>query len=193
MNAQSVVSRYLVCALMVAGLSGQSYRLEKLAGPAFPPVHNLAPYAINNRGAIAGVITFAVIDPRTGRTTGADRGFKRNADGVFVYPIIAPGDNGFSTNIKGLNELGMMVGWNVVDGYNQTRGFLYDGEKFTVVDYMPSGSTQVTAINNRNHYAGNFGPVGPENAFVVVDGNSPSSEYRVLWRPEFTAWLGTIL
>jgi uncharacterized membrane protein len=167
----------LICVSVTLFLSStgvaqvRSYRLEKLIGPAYPPKNILLPAAINNRGAMAGTMNFGVIDPGSGRPTAAFRGYKQNADGVFVYPIIGPGDYKYITRITGLNELGMMTGWNSF-GFNQLRGFLYDGEKFTVVDYMPSGSTKVQAINNRNHYAGNFGPNGIETAFLVVDGKA---------------------
>lgn len=151
-------------------LFAQTYNFQAFSVP-HPANNATSAWGIDNRGAIAGFFSFAVLDSH-GNVVPANRGFKRDANGVFEYPIIAPTDDTHTTIATGIDDSGTIVGYSF-DQQNNFHGFLLTGGKhgdFTTIDEPPGPSTWVFGINNLGDFAGATGPGLPLHGFVSRSG-----------------------
>ncbi len=167
LHLKPVLALAALTALSVLRAAAQSYTFQTFHVP-YPPHNNTHGLAINNRGAIVGSMDFR--HRINGYPGSATRGFKRDADGVYEYPIIAPQDNAYVTSVQGINDSGVMVGY-CFDLSNNYHGFLYRNGVFTAVDPFGAGSVIVFGINNSGDFVGTYGESGfPINGFVSRSG-----------------------
>jgi len=150
----TVLGLFVLCG---ATLAAQTYNLNAFSVPF---VQNSDTYAlgINNRGAIVGDIFFVRQHPQL---IYVQKGFKRDADGVFERPITDPNDVGHVTVAQAINDSGAIVG-----EYNSSstssdgpiHGFLLSNGVFTDIDVTPGADTYVLGINNKGDFTGYVGP-----------------------------------
>jgi len=122
----------LLLLTLLPTLSAQQYTFQRFSVPGQP---GTIANSINNRGAIVG-----------NSTTG--QGFKRDANGVFEFPI--------SGQLKGINDSGEIAGYYGGQDGND-HGFLLTGGVHgtrTTVDVPPGPWTLIQGINNLGDFAG---------------------------------------
>ena len=136
---------------------------------------------INNKGTVAGYITF-------------DQGHKQCWEGILGYPggqfsapINEPEALPCSTFGTGLNDSGEVVGYYYDAGDVNIHGFLDIGGSFTTVDVLSGPSTVIRAINDAGDYAGISGyyPSGPGSfhGFTSING--------VVTQVDVPGWIST--
>jgi hypothetical protein len=111
---------------------------------------------INNLDQVVGAYT-------VGATT---YGYRRDADGTFVYPFAVPG--AWFTALRSINDHGWMVG-TVASLTTGTQGVLFrpSGE-FVLYGYPGAGVTTFNGINSRGVICGNYyDEQGNPHGFIV--------------------------
>jgi hypothetical protein len=139
----------LLSLVLFPPLSAQQYKLEPIAVPGW----DLAIVSsINNRGAMVGLYLPTL-------PSGPLLGFKRDANGVFEFPIQHPDSRNYTSPL-GINDSGVIVGY-YVSGAFDFHGFLLTGGPqgtFTTLGRVIAG------INNRGDFVGHDDQGGFLNA-----------------------------
>ncbi len=154
-----------------AALTAQTYTFEPFAvkNPKAPRMGTYSQGASSD-GAVAGYLTFRVIDKTTGEAVPATVGFRRYKGGAFEYPITAPGDANHLTQAEAVNGSGTIVG-RYKDGSGIFHGFLLSGGKYQTIDEGGGPNTWAMGINNAGSFAGSFGAqTPPEHGFISAGG-----------------------
>ena len=103
------------------------------------------PQKINNNGEIAGVID---------AFTGERRGFVRFHNGNFTDPIVEPNDTGNFTDLRGINDSRLLVGYYLNGSEGLFHGFFATGNNFTGFDVPGATNTLLLADNNAGDFCG---------------------------------------
>ena len=154
-NRCKALALSLILAAACLPLAAQTYNLQAFSVP-FVPISDTSANGINNRGAIVGSIFFV----RQQRYV--QKGFKRDANGVFERPITDPNDIGHTTLAQAINDSGVIAGEYNSSSTNTDgpfHGFLLSNGVFTDVDVTPGANTYILGINNKGDFAGYVGPV----------------------------------
>ena len=161
-----VLTISIVAAAATFAAQAQTYTLEpfQVVHPLYGPFNTNA-MAVNNRGAVVGFLDFAKDHGRIP----VIRGFKRDADGTFEYPITDPYDDAEFTSAQGINDMGTTVGrYTNSQGYH-FHGFIESQRTFTTVDEGGGPNTWIMGINNRGDYVGAYGvETSPEHGFSRI-------------------------
>jgi hypothetical protein len=110
---------------------------------------------INNSGQVAGYYL-----------QGIAHGYLRDADGTLTYPIDYP-VTGASTEILGLNDQGVMVGFYEPPGSDEHAFVVQDGS-FISYDHPDGSATHFGGINNSGTICGDYrDAMGNSHGFVA--------------------------
>ena len=138
-------------------LAAQQYRFEEIsiAGAGCRTIVQ----GLNNRGALVG--RYYKAGPY------GWQGFKRDANGVFEFPIRT--ETGYNFMANGINDFGEIVGT-----YDGLHGFVLTGGlkgTYTTVDLQHGGQTQVNGVNDSGDIAGLVsGLQTGTHAFAIISG-----------------------
>ena len=80
-------------------------------------------------------------------------GYRRDADGTLSYPIVVAG--ALSTQLHGVNDSGVMVGYVSIEGKISAALFQSPGQ-YTLYDYPGATETYFYDINNRGLICGTY-------------------------------------
>ena len=120
------------------------------------------PSHINDQGDVVGLY----VTPK-----GATRGFVRLANGNFSPSIVEPNDTCYDTEVRGINNSGLMCGAYYNGADCTAHGFFLTPPNFSDFDVPGALDTTLSGLNNAGDFVGWFTDVsGITQAFVSLGG-----------------------
>lgn len=110
-------------------------------------------FAVNDEGSIVG----SVADGAGGR-----KGFIYS--GGTYRDVVYPGAT--ITEVRGINNAGVLVGYYVASGETTHHGFVFDGTNYSPLDLPGATATELHCISNNNRICAST----PQGSFLIEDG-----------------------